>query len=254
MSAIGAEALRDLGRELAGGAEHKNAAALAPSRAAIGGQAVDDRQRECGRLACARLGDAEYVAPGEDDRDGFGLDGGRRFVAFVLQRLEDRRGEAEIGKDLSIACSFSVAAHDRLTPTMSERGATARSSCLETPRVSWVVGWKFSGRSTGGRAGPACPLLSSFTRLERRKSLIERWRLVSCRGCTSQTLSMLSLRLRGNQSSSGGNFETINCCAGGPGLRGIAHSRFRWDGDVPGRAYVAVQQPELIDCTQRLAR
>ena len=79
MPAVGAEALGDLGGKLAGGAEHQNAAALARRRAAVGCQAMEDRQRERGGLAGAGLGDAEQVAAGQNDRDGLGLDGGGRL-------------------------------------------------------------------------------------------------------------------------------------------------------------------------------
>ena len=65
MPAVGAEALGDLGGELAGGAEHQHAAALAHGRAAVGRQAMQDRQREGGGLAGAGLGDAEQVAAGQ---------------------------------------------------------------------------------------------------------------------------------------------------------------------------------------------
>jgi hypothetical protein len=56
------------------------------------------------------------------------------------------------------------------------------ATSLETPRVSWVVGCNVrSAQRTiwGGRADSV-----SVTRLERRKSLIERLHLVSC--CDAQ--------------------------------------------------------------------
>ena len=46
----------------------------------------------------------EQVTAGQHDRDGLGLDRRRRDVALALQRLEDRRGEAEVGKH----CQLSV--------------------------------------------------------------------------------------------------------------------------------------------------
>ena len=98
MPAVGAEAFGNLGGQLAGGREHQDAATLALCRTAVGRQALNDRQGERRGLAGARLGNAEKVAAGQDDRDGFGLDRRRRHVAFALQCLEDRRGEAEIGK------------------------------------------------------------------------------------------------------------------------------------------------------------
>jgi len=74
IAAVGAEALGNLGRKLSGGAEHQNPAALARGVTAVSCQALNDRHRECSGLAGARLGDAEYIARGENDGDGFGLD------------------------------------------------------------------------------------------------------------------------------------------------------------------------------------
>ena len=174
------------------GREHQHAAALAPRRAAIGGQAVDDRQGECGGLAGAGLGDAEQVAAGEHDRDGLGLDGRRRLVAFVLQRLEDRRGEAEIGKDSSIACSFlwprTVGCADRV----SVRRRDGAASCLgDTPRVLGCR-MEFSGRSTGGRSGPTGP--DTFVLHAAGAPQIAHRAVAACLMLrrTSQTLSMHS--------------------------------------------------------------
>src|SRR5581483_9111724 len=123
----------------------------------------------------------EKVAPCEGDGDGLGLDRRRLSIAFVLQSLEDRRGEAEGGK----ACQLLALSRGRAcssAPTRLSTPSATRSPLLEdTPRV---LGCRIniSGRSTGGRSGQACPLHSSFTRLERRNSLMERSRLVSRRG------------------------------------------------------------------------
>ncbi len=64
----------------------------------VGGQAVQDRQREGRGLAGSRLRDAEEIGAREDGRDGLGLDGSGRGVAFAFERLEERRGEAEFRK------------------------------------------------------------------------------------------------------------------------------------------------------------
>ncbi len=59
---------------------------------------MQDRQGEGGGLAGAGLGDAQQVAAGEHAGDGLRLDRGGRGVAFGGQRLEERLGEAEVGK------------------------------------------------------------------------------------------------------------------------------------------------------------
>src|SRR5262249_24966767 len=49
-------------------------------------------------LAGAGLREAYEIAPLEHDRDGLGLDRGRRFVTLGGKRLEDRRRDAEVFK------------------------------------------------------------------------------------------------------------------------------------------------------------
>ena len=53
-----------------------------------GVQAVEDRQRERGRLARAGLGTAEQVAAREHVRDRLFLDGGGSYVAFSSKSTE----------------------------------------------------------------------------------------------------------------------------------------------------------------------
>ena len=95
MAAVGAEALRDLGGELARRREHQHAAALAQRRAAVGGEAVQDRQGERGGLAGAGLGDAQQVAARE--HDGYGLGSGWAW-AWCSLRLAAPRGSARQGR------------------------------------------------------------------------------------------------------------------------------------------------------------
>jgi hypothetical protein len=85
---------------------------------------MDDRQRECGGLAGAGLGDAEKVAPRQRDRDGLALDGSGLVVAFVLQRLQDRRSEAEIGKIHQLLGLSRGRAQWRRGQHVSKRSAT----------------------------------------------------------------------------------------------------------------------------------
>ena len=96
MLAVGAEALADLAASSRVGASTSARQRVAASAAALGREALQDRQGEGGGLAGAGLGDAEQVAPVEDAGDGLRLDRGGRVVAFAGQRLEQRRSEAEI--------------------------------------------------------------------------------------------------------------------------------------------------------------
>ena len=153
MPAVGAEAFGDLAGELAGRSEHQHAAALAQRGPAVGGEAVQDRQGECGRLAGAGLGDAQQVAAGQHARDGLRLDRSGRGVAFVLQRLENRGGKAEFRKVrqwIGLSCGRERIGLRRHS---GRPAAPSAASFFETPRVSWAVGWVFSGRSTGGQTG-----------------------------------------------------------------------------------------------------
>ena len=93
------EALRHLGGELARRCQDQRARHARPGASAF--QSGQHRQHETGRLAGARLGDAEHVAAGYGDRNGLDLDGGRRGVAGGLDgglhfgaetELSERRG------------------------------------------------------------------------------------------------------------------------------------------------------------------
>jgi hypothetical protein len=131
---------------------------------------LNDRQREGGGLARARLGTAEHVASGQNGRDGVGLYGSGLLVPLALQRLEDRHAEAEVGKICQllvlskghgyVGCADNVDAQRNARPV----GRT---------RVSWVVGWNFRGAQQEDNWARV-PAISSFTRLEHRKSLMER--------------------------------------------------------------------------------
>src|SRR5262249_37826475 len=72
--AVFGEALLDLGSELAGRLEDQRARHSGAGAAVL--QHRDHRERECGSLAGAGLGDTEHVAPGEHVRDRLFLDGG----------------------------------------------------------------------------------------------------------------------------------------------------------------------------------
>jgi hypothetical protein len=56
------------------------------------GEPLKQREREAGGLAGAGLGGGEQVAPGSDDGDGLGLDGGGGCVALL------RNGAQQLGQ------------------------------------------------------------------------------------------------------------------------------------------------------------
>ncbi len=98
VAAIGAEGIADLDRELAGRGQDQRANAVAPCRRALGGEMLQDRQRERGGLAGAGLGDAQKVAARQKMRDRLRLDRRRLMVIFGLESTQERFGQAEIGK------------------------------------------------------------------------------------------------------------------------------------------------------------
>ncbi len=96
--AVGLETVGDLRREFAGRSEHQSADMAGLDAAAVGEDAVENRQRESGRLAGAGLRDAEQIAALHQIGNGLGLDGGWSFITLVLESAKERLGQAEIGK------------------------------------------------------------------------------------------------------------------------------------------------------------
>jgi hypothetical protein len=88
----------DLRDEFAGRREDEDAGAVLGSRAGIGGEAVEQRQRERGGLAGAGLRHAEHVAATQQHRDRLRLDRRRLGIAFLGKRLQQERREGEIGE------------------------------------------------------------------------------------------------------------------------------------------------------------
>ena len=96
--AVGGDAGIDLGGKFAGGCQDQHIGAARRCMAAMGGETMQDRQQEGGRLACAGLSEAQKIAPGQQHRDGLRLDRRGGGVAFLLKRLEQLRVKAKIGK------------------------------------------------------------------------------------------------------------------------------------------------------------
>ena len=124
MAAIGAEAVEDLAGEFAGRAQHQHAAGLRLRAGAVGGEVIEDRQREGRGLAGAGLGDADDVALGEQQRDGLGLDRGGGDVFFFGKGAKDRLCEAEIVKGVQ----FKVFLYAGGPPRMDAGGCRTRGS------------------------------------------------------------------------------------------------------------------------------
>src|SRR5208283_398185 len=86
------ERLLDLEGEFAGGLENEAA------ERAVGAKALNDRKGESGGLSRARLGRADDVASGEDDRDRLGLDRRRIDVAHLLGGVGKGVRKSKLGK------------------------------------------------------------------------------------------------------------------------------------------------------------
>ncbi len=88
------DALAHLGGQLAGRGEHQGAH-LTTATAMVGQQPLQHGQGEAGRLACACLGAAEHVLPGQNGGNGLLLDGGWLFVTQLLDGPQDVRGQTQ---------------------------------------------------------------------------------------------------------------------------------------------------------------
>ena len=86
-------ALLHLQAEFTRGGEHEHAGAARPPQ-----QAVHHGQCEAGRLARARLGEADQVAALEGERNGFALNGGGAFVPGIVQGVQQGLGQPEVGE------------------------------------------------------------------------------------------------------------------------------------------------------------
>ena len=157
VAAVGAEALEDLAGELARRARAPARAALLLERLPVGGEPVEDRQRERGGLAGAGLRDADEVAAGEDQRDGVGLDRGGGDVLLFSKGAGDRLCEAEVvkGGQMGSPCG-EMRPHDR------NRATACRGVCRDTPPD---LGCQCDGMS---KSGPKPLFWLSYRRPRRR--------------------------------------------------------------------------------------
>ena len=103
VATIGAGAVGDLGRELAGRAEHEHTRCAPCSLAEL----LQQRQHEACGLAGAGLGTRQYIAAREHGGDGLRLDRGRCVVAFVGDGTQQLGLEPEIGKIHGIPSGFT---------------------------------------------------------------------------------------------------------------------------------------------------
>ena len=136
IASVGAEAVADLAAQLTRGAQHEHAAAAPHRLALVGGEAVQDRQREGGRLAGAGLGDALQVPAFEHARDGLDLDRRRRRVALLLEGLEDGRIQVEVREGLQVVLSFN-ANHTRQGAPDKAGSARMTRAAGQSGRPAW---------------------------------------------------------------------------------------------------------------------
>jgi hypothetical protein len=85
--------LVDLHGELARRREHQHAQ-LAAHRPAM--QALQDRQEKCGRLPGAGRGARDEIAPGQQHRNGLGVNGSRARVAHVPHGFDQLGNQIEV--------------------------------------------------------------------------------------------------------------------------------------------------------------
>ena len=97
-AAIGAQALFDLHRQLAGGRQDQGLGFPRTGRDMAHRQFLQQWQPEGCGLAGAGLGDAQKVAAGQQRRDGPALDGRRVGVVFRGQGTQNRLGNAKRGE------------------------------------------------------------------------------------------------------------------------------------------------------------
>ncbi len=126
-TAIIAEALGDLGSQLAGRRQHQHATALDRRRLGIAREIVEAGQREGCGFAGAGLGDAAQVAAFQQDRNGLLLDRRRLGIFLGGQRPDDWLGKTKF-----------IEMHEKLTSrpgaNLSADAARAQGGLGNDPR------------------------------------------------------------------------------------------------------------------------
>jgi len=156
MLAIGAKGVADLDGQFARRRQDQGAHAFRPGRCLVLEQALQDWQAEGRRLAGARLGDAEQVAPGQQVRNRLGLDGSRLGIVFRRESAPDRFDEREVVKSIRHDKSFFLC-----WPSTDETVRWQDSRLAEAGRNSGVASNKTEIRVRrmviGGQAFPSGP-------------------------------------------------------------------------------------------------
>ena len=93
-----AKVVGDLVHQFAGGRQNERARRFRRRALARGEEIFDQRQAEGGRLAGARLGEAEDIVARKRQRDRLRLNGGGGFVARLLDGFQDFGRKAQICK------------------------------------------------------------------------------------------------------------------------------------------------------------
>ena len=114
---VAGETFLDLRGKLAGRLQDQGARHPCPGAAFF--QPRQHRKRESRGLAGAGLGNPEHVASGENMRDRFGLNGGRREVARGLDGLENLLAEAKFAKCHSVPKKGLLSNRPRREPALS---------------------------------------------------------------------------------------------------------------------------------------
>src|SRR6266849_8230203 len=133
VATIGTEAVEDLAGEFSRRAENQHATTFALSWYPLGGEVVQDGEREGSGLAGTGLCYADDISSGESKRHGLCLDGSGDQVFFLGKCASDRFGEAETLKmDQPIA--FQLA-----TATSADATRRRISRVKMTSRVIWAA-------------------------------------------------------------------------------------------------------------------
>ena len=157
--AIGAHAFFHLGGELAGGREDEGAHGVgtpAVFGALAAGEQLQERQRERGRFAGARLGAAQQVSPFEHGRNGLCLNGGGGVVALLKHGFKNGRSQVQFFKGHweSALPGAGFGSSDCVAVARFGRGVKKRRACSGVARI--LPAEVLMSAATGGRRCVHC--------------------------------------------------------------------------------------------------